>query len=77
MLGTELQMQRMALGLTQQELADHLDAAKNTIARWERGELRIERGAMLRYALSGLALKLGKLDELRKVAHPPPVAKPR
>jgi non-specific serine/threonine protein kinase len=36
-----LRGRRRALGLTQAALADHLAVSPNTIARWERGQLRI------------------------------------
>jgi len=37
----ELRARRRALGFTQAELADCLGVSANTVARWERGELRI------------------------------------
>jgi len=37
----ELRRRRRVLGLTQAELADGLAVSANTVARWERGELRI------------------------------------
>ncbi|MGE3857096.1 MAG: helix-turn-helix transcriptional regulator [Dehalococcoidia bacterium] len=46
---------RQALGMTQDELAAALGPARNTIARWERGERLVEHGAMLRLALEALA----------------------
>src|SRR5690242_17354236 len=39
----ELRRRRRALGLTQAELAERLVVTPNTVARWERGELRIGR----------------------------------
>lgn len=38
---TQLRARRLALGLTQAALADLLDVSANTVARWERGELRV------------------------------------
>lgn len=37
--GAELRRIRERLGWTQQQLADELGVAANTVARWERGEL--------------------------------------
>ena len=41
MEGNELRLIRNRLGLTQVELAQAVDVTANTIARWERGELRV------------------------------------
>lgn len=41
MKGTELRERRVALGLTQQGLADKLEVTRNTVARWERDEMAI------------------------------------
>jgi len=41
MRGTDLRRRRETLGLTQLSLARRLGVAPNTVARWERGELRI------------------------------------
>jgi transcriptional regulator with XRE-family HTH domain len=38
MKGTELRERRLALGLSQQGLADKLEVSRNTVARWERDE---------------------------------------
>ncbi|MEO6488209.1 MAG: DUF2283 domain-containing protein [Thermoanaerobaculia bacterium] len=51
---SELRVRREALGLSLEDLGRALDIPKNTIARWERGELRIERARMLSLALRGL-----------------------
>lgn len=37
---TELKSRRIALGLTQRELADLLRTTVTSVARWERGEMR-------------------------------------
>lgn len=37
MLGEKLKTQRMSLGLTQQEVADHLHVSRQTISNWEVG----------------------------------------
>jgi transcriptional regulator with XRE-family HTH domain len=39
MKGAKLRERRLALGLTQQALADKLEVSRNTVARWERDEL--------------------------------------
>lgn len=44
--GAELRALRRALGLTQTCLAVELGTAKNTIARWERGESPIRESAL-------------------------------
>ena len=41
MEGSELRNLRLRLGFTQKELANAIDVASNTVARWERGELPI------------------------------------
>jgi len=52
--GSKLRREREKLGLSQLELARNLSVSTNTIARWERGELKIEHPGMLQHALSGL-----------------------
>jgi transcriptional regulator with XRE-family HTH domain len=54
MTGSELRTRRQALGWTQQALAERLGVPRNTIARWERGELRIEHERLLDLALEAL-----------------------
>ncbi|BFU90928.1 MAG: hypothetical protein NTAFB01_21150 [Nitrospira sp.] len=41
MNGAALKKIRRQLGLTQKELADKIGVSSNTVARWERNELRI------------------------------------
>ncbi len=55
MTGDYLRFRRKALGLSQAQLALRLDIPRNTIARWERGEMRIEHGEVLNLALRELA----------------------
>jgi transcriptional regulator with XRE-family HTH domain len=38
MKGAKLRERRLALGLSQQGLADKLEVSRNTVARWERDE---------------------------------------
>jgi transcriptional regulator with XRE-family HTH domain/uncharacterized protein YuzE len=53
--GLHLKKERERLGLTQSELSRQLDVSANTIARWERGELKIEHPGMLQLALQAIA----------------------
>ena len=39
MTGEKLRSERLLRGLTQKQVADALGVHKNTVARWERGEL--------------------------------------
>ncbi len=43
MEGDALREKRIALGLTQVQLAEILDVKPNTVARWERGLLSVPR----------------------------------
>ncbi len=52
--GEGLKAFRLRMKMTQDEIADALGVANNTIARWERGERRIEHPQMLRLALERL-----------------------
>lgn len=52
--GSKLKREREQLGLSQLELARKLSVSSNTIARWERGELKIEHSGMLQLALRAL-----------------------
>src|SRR3982074_3563085 len=49
-----LRERRIALGLSQRELATALGVMTNTLARWERGERRIGRARMVGIVLDGL-----------------------
>ena len=64
--GAEIKRQREVLGLSQVQLGRHLGVATNTIARWERGELKVEHPGMLSLALS--ALKQQEVDSPRHVS---------
>ncbi len=59
---TELQSRRRSLGLSQDALAKRLGVATNTLARWERGELRIQHPEMLRWALEAIDDDLASLS---------------
>jgi predicted ATPase/DNA-binding CsgD family transcriptional regulator/transcriptional regulator with XRE-family HTH domain len=51
---TELRQRREALHLTQAELARAVGVARNTVARWERGELQIRQPGLVAHALDRL-----------------------
>lgn len=54
-LTTCLRCYRAVRGITQADVARQLHIPVNTLARWERGALRIERPAILALALAHLA----------------------
>lgn len=53
--GPELRLRREALGLTQAQMAEELGVSANTVARWERGEMKIDNPRLLSLALAALA----------------------
>lgn len=53
--GDALRAMRLQLGMTQEQLGLALTVGKNTVARWEREELRIEHPGMLKLALQRLS----------------------
>ncbi|HEX4949381.1 MAG TPA: helix-turn-helix domain-containing protein [Blastocatellia bacterium] len=57
MTGEEIRAARLAEGLTQERLGELFGVSKNTIARWERGEVIPQSTAMLRLAFIGLKLE--------------------
>jgi len=65
MKGAELRERRLALGLTQEGLADKLQVTRNTVARWERDEMAIP-------GFLHLALKSIEGDSLKKTASKTP-----
>jgi transcriptional regulator with XRE-family HTH domain len=66
--GANLKREREALGFSQAELGRKLSVSSNTIARWERGELKIEHPAMLQLAMATLRRNL---QQVHRVAVPP------
>jgi transcriptional regulator with XRE-family HTH domain len=61
MKGDELKGKRIALGLTQAQLAEILDVKPNTVARWERGLLTVPRTVELAMeTVERMYKKLGK-----------------
>lgn len=55
MTGKQIRERRHRLGLTQEELATALGVKGNTVARWERDEMRPS--AMLRLAMNAITTK--------------------
>ena len=45
---------RLAMGMTQRDLAGELGVPLNTLARWERGELEVQHPQMLSLALDAV-----------------------
>ena len=52
-----LKNQRLALNLTQTQLADLFGVSSTTIARWERGEVKPDAPGMLELALESLQMR--------------------
>jgi DNA-binding transcriptional regulator YiaG len=67
---SEFKMLRKAIGLTQAQLSGALGVRANTIARWERGELRIAEPAarLLRVLTSNPSALESLLGESAQVA---------
>lgn len=51
---TWLRKRRLAMGMTQRDLAGELGVSLNTLARWERGELEVQHPQMLSLALDAV-----------------------
>ncbi len=75
MKGDELRERRIALDMTQEQLAAELEAASNTVARWERGERGIP--PYLSLALETVERNRGKRKDTPRPARskPKPAAK--
>jgi transcriptional regulator with XRE-family HTH domain len=54
MTGAQLRTERQRLGLSQAKLADALGVTANTVARWERVEMKIAQPQVLEAALKNL-----------------------
>lgn len=61
MTGAELRQWRERVGLTQAHLALRLGVTPNTVARWERGEMRIQHPGMV-------ALAMHRIEQERRQA---------
>jgi DNA-binding transcriptional regulator YiaG len=68
--GTRLRREREQIDMSQLELARRLSVSPNTVARWERGELKIEHPGMLELALASLRSR-------RSRAVHPPASRPK
>ncbi|MBS1794392.1 MAG: helix-turn-helix domain-containing protein [Acidobacteria bacterium] len=55
----EIKQKRIALNLTQSQLAERFGVERNTVARWERGEVVPQALGMLRLAFQSLEIELG------------------
>jgi uncharacterized protein YuzE/DNA-binding XRE family transcriptional regulator len=66
--GARLKREREAIGVTQAQLGRELSVSPNTIARWERGELRIEHVGMLDLALQALRARMAESKTQSRVA---------
>jgi transcriptional regulator with XRE-family HTH domain len=55
--GPDLLAWRARVGWSQKRLADALRVPVNTVARWERGEMRVQHPTILRLALWALERK--------------------
>ncbi len=70
MLPEEIRQKRIALNLTQTELAEKFEVKTNTIARWERGEAIPTAKGMMQLAFQSLELQKGldnfEIENLQK-----------
>src|SRR4051812_5541841 len=62
--GATLGTRRKALGLTQAALADVLGVSANTVARWERGDMRIRNPELVHIALERLQARMARRAEV-------------
>ena len=58
MNGQEIRVARERLALTQEKLGEHFGVTRNTIARWERGELIPKWPKLLRLAFRALEMEM-------------------
>jgi len=69
MLPEEIREKRIALNLTQEELAKKFGVERNTVARWERGAIVPQAIGMLRLAFQSLeiakSLEKSEIETLR------------
>jgi transcriptional regulator with XRE-family HTH domain len=57
MTGMQLRAERIRLGLSQVDLASNLGVSANTVARWERDEMKIARPEILKLSIANLKEK--------------------
>lgn len=62
MLPEEIREKRIALNLTQEELAERFGVKRNTVARWEQGAIVPQAIGMLRLAFQSLEVEKGLAD---------------
>lgn len=58
MTPTEIRARRKALGLSQVQLAAHLNVARSTVIRWEWNQMEVMHGTILELAFEALAWRL-------------------
>jgi transcriptional regulator with XRE-family HTH domain len=73
--GAKVREQRLALGLTQQGLADILGVSRNTVARWEREEMAIP--SFLHLALKTVERESIEGESTKSAANKGPGKRPR
>lgn len=66
MTGSDLRVARVRLALTQQQFAALLGVTRNTVARWERGELTIKNPTLLAARVEQLLREHGHADRPNK-----------
>lgn len=66
--GKEIRENREYLGLTQEELGKLFGKTANTIARWERDEVKFESPLILRLAFEALKRKCGRSKTAKRNA---------
>ncbi|MGC4409950.1 transcriptional regulator [Rhizobium rosettiformans] len=79
MSGEELRFLRTEMGLTQTELANHVHRDKQSLGRWERGEIELDGSAealIRRLAIEKLQLPDAGIDELSRRSVPSAVPQP-
>lgn len=64
----EFRTERERLGLSQVELGAAFEKSRNTIARWERGEMAIQHPAIVRLAFEALHRRLTGRDYVVAIA---------
>ena len=60
MKGKELRQLRLKMGITQKQLAEQLGVTENTVARWERDEIKMGEPAAILMRRIAVTRKAGK-----------------